>query len=208
LKVLKFLSVPVMGAGVLALMTATVAANHAEISAKLTCSSATKVCFDLTVSTADFSPDTRHFTLTLLGHKKGDASGKFTPIGQSQDLALQNNLNNADVPNICFDNVTTTDFDSFKLDIEAVGDNLTVNGHTEVALGPFDSNCPTPLPSPSPSVPASPSPSPSPSANTTVVLAQTGGFDFRFPLIGLTLLVAGGALYLVSASRGRSAGGR
>jgi hypothetical protein len=47
--------------------------------------------------------------------------------------------------------------------------------------------------------------SPTPSANTTVALAQTGGFDFRFPLIGLVLLVAGGALFVVSASRGRSA---
>ena len=46
--------------------------------------------------------------------------------------------------------------------------------------------------------------SPSASANTTVALAQTGGFDFRFPLIGLVLLVAGGALFVVSASRGRS----
>jgi hypothetical protein len=49
------------------------------------------------------------------------------------------------------------------------------------------------------------SPTPTASANTTVALAQTGGFDFRFPLIGLVLLVAGGALFVVSASRGRSA---
>jgi len=49
--------------------------------------------------------------------------------------------------------------------------------------------------------------SPTASASTVaaVTLAQTGGFDFRFPLIGLVLLVAGGALYLISASRGRSA---
>jgi hypothetical protein len=55
----------------------------------------------------------------------------------------------------------------------------------------------------SPSPPQSPSPSAS--ANTTTTLAQTGGFDFRFPLIGLTLLVVGATLFLVSASRGRSA---
>jgi hypothetical protein len=36
-------------------------------------------------------------------------------------------------------------------------------------------------------------------------LAPTGGFDFRFPLIGLILLLAGGALYLMNASRRRSA---
>jgi hypothetical protein len=57
----------------------------------------------------------------------------------------------------------------------------------------------------SPSPAQSPSPSPSASANTTTTLAQTGGFDYRFPLIGLTLLVVGATLFLVSASRGRSA---
>ena len=47
--------------------------------------------------------------------------------------------------------------------------------------------------------------SPSPSAATTsTTLAGTGGFDFRFPLIGLTVLLVGLALLLVSASRGRS----
>jgi hypothetical protein len=45
---------------------------------------------------------------------------------------------------------------------------------------------------------------PTPTANTTVALAQTGGFDFRLPLIGLVLLVVGGVLFVVSASRGRS----
>jgi hypothetical protein len=57
-------------------------------------------------------------------------------------------------------------------------------------------------PSPSPSPPTSPSTSPS--ATTTTTLANTGGFDFRFPLIGLILLVAGGTLYVIGASRGRS----
>ncbi len=52
-----------------------------------------------------------------------------------------------------------------------------------------------------------PASSPSPSASaatTTTALANTGGFDFRFPLIGLILLVAGGTLYVIGASRGRS----
>jgi hypothetical protein len=48
--------------------------------------------------------------------------------------------------------------------------------------------------------PTSPTPTPA-----TTTLAQTGGFDFRFPLIGLVLLVAGGALFVVSATRRRSA---
>jgi hypothetical protein len=65
--------------------------------------------------------------------------------------------------------------------------------------------CTQTSPSPSPSPSTSPSPSASASANTTTTLAQTGGFDYRFPLIGLTLLVVGATLFLVSASRGRSA---
>jgi len=54
--------------------------------------------------------------------------------------------------------------------------------------------------------PAQTSPSASASAATTTstTLAGTGGFDFRYPLVGLTVLVAGLALLLVSASRGRS----
>jgi hypothetical protein len=77
-----------------------------------------------------------------------------------------------------------------------------------VAVGTTD-KCvaPSPSPSPSPSASVSPmsSPTASPTANTTAVLAQTGGFDFRFPLVGLVLLVAGGSLFFISASRGRSA---
>jgi hypothetical protein len=203
LKLLKILSIPAIAAGVLTLMTATAYANTAEISAKLNCTSATKVCFDLKVSTADFPSEGRDITVTLLGHKKGDSSNNFNAIGQPQPVHLDQNLNNA-IVSVCFDNVTTTDFDSFKLDIKVVGPNFTVNGGTEVTLGPFDNSCPTPSPSPSPSPSTSTSPSTSPSATTTTTLANTGGFDFRFPLIGLILLVAGGTLYVIGASRGRS----
>ena len=45
-----------------------------------------------------------------------------------------------------------------------------------------------------------------PSASTAA-LAQTGGLDYRFPLIGLTVIVAGLALFLVSASRARRSPG-
>jgi len=70
---------------------------------------------------------------------------------------------------------------------------------------PTPTATPTATPTPTPSGGSGGgSPSPSASANTTVALAQTGGFDFRYPLIGLVLLVAGGALFVVSASRGRS----
>jgi len=201
LKFLKMLSVPTMLVGALTFMTATAYGNQAQISAKLNCTSATKVCFDLTVSTTEFPDAGRDITVTLLGHKKGDSDqNNFNSIGGPQTVHLEKGLDDAPVP-VCFDKVTTTDFDSFKLDIKVVGSEFLVNGKTEVTLGPFDNSCPTPSPSPS----TSPSPSASASAaTTTTTLANTGGFDFRFPLIGLTLLVAGGTLYVIGASRGRS----
>jgi len=205
LRVLKVLSIPLMAIGMLTALTATALADHAEIRAALNCTSAMKVCFDLTASTADFSPSTRHFTLTLLGHKKGDQTDTFNAIGSSQDLPLDNNLDDA-VVQACFNVTDVIGFDKFRLKIDAVGESLTVNGQTSATLpstGGFTNNCPTS------STPPPPSPSPSPSAATTTsALAGTGGFDFRFPLIGLVLVVAGGALYLVSTGRGRSAQGK
>jgi hypothetical protein len=45
---------------------------------------------------------------------------------------------------LCFTGVMNTpSFDTFELDIKAVGTGFTVNGKTEVALGPFTNNCPT-----------------------------------------------------------------
>ncbi len=78
----------------------------------------------------------------------------------------------------------------------------------------FPDKCPSPSPSPSSSAPASPAPSSSAPASPSLAaantaLAATGGLDFRFPLVGLTVLVAGLALFLVSSSRGwRSTGDR
>jgi hypothetical protein len=203
-----------MALGMLALLTATASANEATVSAALNCTSSTKVCFTLTVSTQDFPDSGRQLTFTLLGHQKGAPSNTFTAIGTPQTITFQNNLDDAK-STLCFDQIDTTKFDSFELDIKAVGDSLTVNGKTEVQLGPFDNSCPTPTPTPATPTPATPTPTqsggsgggtptPTASANTTVALAQTGGFDFRYPLIGLVLLVAGGALFVVSASRGRS----
>jgi hypothetical protein len=63
--------------------------------------------------------------------------------------------------------------------------------------------CPTPAPTPTSTTTSTPTPTPTATAATTT-LANTGGFDFRFPLIGLILLVAGGTLYVIGASRGRS----
>jgi hypothetical protein len=70
-------------------------------------------------------------------------------------------------------------------------------------LIPTESPTPTPTPTES-STAASEALAASPAASSSPVaaMAQTGGFDFRFPLAGLSLLVAGLALLLVSVSRG------
>lgn len=210
MKVMKLLGVTVMLVGMLTLLTATAYANHATIETALNCTSQTKVCFDLTVSTSQFPQQGRDITVTLLGHKKGDADAKhFVPVGSSQTVHLNDNLDAKKIQ-VCFNDVKTSDFDAFELNIKPDNaEDFDINGKTEVTFGPFANNCPTPTPSPSPSSSASaspiPSPSPSASANTVAVLANTGGFDFRFPLIGLVVLVAGAALFVVSASRGRSA---
>jgi hypothetical protein len=63
--------------------------------------------------------------------------------------------------------------------------------------------CQTPATPPPAS--AAPPVSASPAA-TAATLASTGGLDFRFSLVGLVVLIAGAALFVVSAARGRTAG--
>jgi hypothetical protein len=195
----------------------------ATIQAQFSCTQVGKVCFTLTVTT-QFVSAGRDVTLTLLGHKIGDPAGMLTTIN-SQTLHLDAGLDGATLPPICFDGVTTAPFDSFVLRIAVVGTAFTVNGKESVDLGAFTNNCPpppTPTPTPTPRPRPSPSPSPSPTptasltasptatptASTTTGLAQTGGFNFVFLLIGLVVIVAGLAVYLVSASRTRGSTGQ
>jgi hypothetical protein len=201
-----------MLAGTLALGTITASANHAMVSAELSCTSATKVCMKLTIVATDFN-ETHTLHLALLGRHKG--ADDFTKIGDLDNVTVS--TDGTTTPTVCLDNVTTSDFVSFKLQVTAGDAGVTLADVTTpkvekstVTLGPFDNSCPAmqTSPSPSPSPTTTTAPSTSPTANTAAVLAQTGGFDFRFPLIGLVLLVAGGALFLVSASRGRSAGSK
>jgi hypothetical protein len=196
-----------MVVGMLTLLTATAYANHADIKAKLNCTSQTEVCFDLTVSTSDFPDTGRDIKVMLFGHAKNDAKADhFVPVGEAQPVHLDKDLKDKTI-SVCFKDVKTTDFDKFQIEIVAVqikpGD-FDVNGMAKVTLGPFDNTCPTPAPStPTPSTPT-----PTTSSNTGAVLASTGGFDFRFPLLGLAILVAGATLFVVSASRGRSTSDR
>lgn len=75
---------------------------------------------------------------------------------------------------------------------------------TSPSPSPSTSPRTTPSPSGSPSPGSSSSPTPTPSASVGGAgLALTGGFDGRFPLIGLPMLVFGIALALVASRRRR-----
>src|SRR5262249_51825456 len=127
-----------------ALLTATAyAQNHAEIAAAFDCTSttATKVCFTLTVSTTDLPSAGRDISVTLLGHAKGAPANDFVGVSGPQTVHVDANLDNAKIQ-VCFTGVNTPSFDAFKLDITAVGTGFDVNGKTEVVLGPFTNDCP------------------------------------------------------------------
>src|SRR5262245_13032731 len=124
-----------------ALLTTTAYAQEATIQAQLDCTSATKVCFNLTVSTRDFPAEGRDISVTLLGHAKGAPANDFAVVSGPQTVHLDQNLDDAAIQ-VCFTGVNTPSFDTFELDIKAVGTGFTVNGKTEVALGPFTNNCP------------------------------------------------------------------
>jgi len=160
--------------------------------------------------------DERIVTLDLLG-KKGSAAP--TKVGEVT-IDVPANHGNKAVPfdsTKCFGVVGGT-FDSFSISWVKVTNAAGESADLSIALTSGTTFTEKDLPAtlvpdikPCTSTPASPpassSPSASASAATTVALAQTGGFDFRFPLIGLTVLVAGLALFLVSASRGRRSTG-
>jgi len=141
-RVFRLLIVPTMVVGMFALLTATAYADSAQIQAQFTCSSttATKVCFNLTVSTFGFPSSGRDVTMTLLGHMVGAPPTSFVTVSGPQTLHLDQNLDMFLIQ-VCFTPVTTGSLDALKLDIKAVGTNFTVNGQTEVVLGTFTQNC-------------------------------------------------------------------
>jgi hypothetical protein len=122
----------------------------------------------------------------------------------------------------CFQAITNSTATSFVVQIvkvtsDAAGHNeadLTIHtsggdivfgtsGQEPVTVG-TTGKCVAPTPTPTPTSTPTPTPSSTTSPVAATTLANTGGFDFRFPLIGLILLVAGGTLYVIGASRGRS----
>jgi hypothetical protein len=142
----RLLSVPMLVVGMFTLLTtaAYAQAGEATIQAQFNCTSATNVCFTLTVSTRDFPNTGRDVSLTLFGHRIGDPANHYVRVSASRTLHLDQNLDNATLPPTCFAGVDTASFDSFKLDIKPFGTAFTVNGKTDVALGPFTNSCPVP----------------------------------------------------------------
>jgi hypothetical protein len=139
------LSVLTVVAGMFTLLPATAYAQagaHAAISAELNCTSATKVCFTLTVSTMDFPANGQDVSMTLLGHAKSDPDpNHFVAVSASQTVHLAQNLDGVAMT-ICFPVVSAASYDFFKLDIKAIGADFDVNGKTEVLLGPFSNTSP------------------------------------------------------------------
>jgi len=188
-KLLKLLIVPAVL--LFSVVMAAPASAHGATITNLTasCNSDHKVYFAFDVVTSDFDQAGRDVLVDLVDTQ------------QNKVLETKTEHLSATTTHVtdCFDTVvSTTTSLTIKIhvpegsDLDLGGSQTSVDTHGCVA------------PSPSPSAPA-PSPSPSASAAaTSTTLAGTGGFDFRFPLIGLTVLLAGLALLLVSASRGRS----
>ena len=164
-----------------------------------------QICINVDVTIPESGNDARQIKFELFGVNgqtvtdldKGVIIDLPASNGTEQDLHIKNK---------CFPAVTGT-FDHFLIKYEGtVSGDLTLKDSDGKEIKKGD----TVLDNIAPCVTqTSPSPSPSPSASasaatTTTTLANTGGLDFRFQLIGLTLLVAGGTLYVIGASRGRS----
>lgn len=193
MKLLKLLCIPaVIAAAALAAVPAY--AHNATVSnIAVTCTGGTKLC--LTFHADLENSDGRDVTVTVHGIK-GTADTTLGTFKVHLTPGQHDYSKDASGKDICVQ-VTAGQFDSFKVNIVPTDEenndlDLTVTGTTTFP----GSTC----------VAASPpsSPSPSPSASPVAqALAATGGFDYRFPLVGLPILVGGLALLLVTVARGR-----
>jgi hypothetical protein len=206
-KLFKLLTVPAVV--LLAIASAAPASAHEATISKLmaVCGTGRTVCFDFDVVTKEFSPAGRDVIAHLWG-KQGDKNVELATAKVHLTAATTH-------VHQCFDVAVPAGATQLRI-------TLTVPAGSDLELGDSQTSadvtaCATATPTPTPSASASASPSGSPSASPSAsaspaavaALAQTGGFDFRFPLIGLTVLVAGVALLLVSVGRGRrTPGGR
>lgn len=183
-----------------ALMAVPAFAHSATITNLMaTCSSDHKVCFSFDVTTSGFDANGRDVLVDLVDKKTG------TTLETLKEHLSANTTHKAD----CFQTSVSSSTElTIKIRLPHGSDLELGDSQTNVDThGCAAQSTPTPTPTGTPTSGGSGggTPTPTSTANTTVALAQTGGFDFRLPLIGLVLLVAGGVLFVVSASRGRSA---
>jgi hypothetical protein len=222
-KLLKLLTAPAVLL-MWAVMAVPASAHHVtQVTLSQTCDTTTgRICLELK---GQIQPDTdvRIVTLDLLGKKGSAAPAKVGEV----TLTVPENHGSAPVAfdvTKCFD-VVSGSFDSFSIVWVKVTDSAGAPADLTIALangltftqdqlpatlvsGVQPCTAATPTPTPTATATATPgagagTPTPTATAANTAALAQTGGFDFRLPLIGLTVIVAGLALFLVSASRGR-----
>lgn len=196
MKLLKLLCIPAAVAAA-ALAAVPVYAHNATVSnIAVTCTGGTKLC--LTFHADLENSEGRDVTVTVHGIK-GTADTTLGTFKVHLTPGQHDYSKDSTGKDLCVQ-VTAGQFDSFKVTIvptdEANNDlDLTVNGPTTFP----GSTCVA-----AQSPPATSSPSPSASASPVAqALAATGGFDYRFPLLGLPILVGGLALLLVTVARGR-----
>lgn len=160
-----------------------------------------QICIDVDITIPKSGNEARTIKFGLFG-----VNGQtLTNLGEvTVDLPASNGkVQDVNVTR-CFRKVTGT-FDHFLVKYEGASGDLTLNDSTGNEIKTGDkvldriASCAAPTPTPPPTPTATPTATPAAAA-----LASTGGFDFRFPLVGLTVLVGGVALLLVSVSRGRS----
>ena len=190
MKFLKLLIVPAVV--LLGLVVATPVLAHEATITNLaaTCNSDHKVCFDFDVATSGFDQNGRDVIVQLQ-----DAQGNVLE-SKTEHLAI-------DTTHVhdCF-TATTSTTAQLKIKIKLPeGSDLDLND-SQTSVDTHGCVAPTPTPTATPT--STPTAMPTASATPVAALANTGGLDFRFPLIGLTILVVGLALLVISASRGRS----
>lgn len=215
---MKFLKVLIVPAVLLlsVVMAAPAFAHNATItSLTASCDQTGKICVDFKVTTTEFDNNGRDILLNLLGRRPNTSDfvdAGVTPVR----VHLKKDLENSPF-HVCFPGAPPTGFDQFEVKItvppevldsqgnpikdqngKPIKNDLDLDKDSTLTSAAFSASTCVIQTSPSPPT-AIPTATPAAAA-----LASTGGFDFRFPLVGLTVLVGGLALLLVSVSRGRS----
>jgi len=197
MKLSKLLIVPAVL--VLGVVTAVPAWAHSATIANLTatCNSDHKVCFAFDVTASDLDSQGRDVLVDLIDKQQNNK------VLETKTEHLSPSTTNV---RDCFDSSVLTSVNlTIRIRVPQGSDLDLGQSQTSVdTQGCVTSPSPSPSPSASPPTPTPQTPTPTASAAVTTTLAGTGGFDFRYLLVGLTALVAGLALLLVSASRGRS----